>query len=63
MTAVLTLGAPITAALQLVSAGQLPAPDRRVGYGIGPAVRTRTRLAGAPWPSRATTVTQPAVQA
>lgn len=32
VTAVLTLGAPITAALQLASSGQLPAPGAAAGY-------------------------------
>lgn len=35
VTAVLTLGAPITALLQLVSAGALPAPGVALGYGAG----------------------------
>jgi len=35
VTAVLTLGAPITALLQLVSAGALPAPGVVLGYGMG----------------------------
>jgi drug/metabolite transporter (DMT)-like permease len=35
VTAVLTLGAPITAVLQLVTAGQVPAPAVAVGYGAG----------------------------
>lgn len=35
VTAVLTLGAPITAALQLGAAGQVPAPAAALGYGIG----------------------------
>lgn len=35
VTAVLTLGAPITAALQLIANGQVPAPSVAAGYGIG----------------------------
>jgi drug/metabolite transporter (DMT)-like permease len=35
VTAVLTLGAPITALLQLVSAGAVPAPGAAIGYGAG----------------------------
>jgi drug/metabolite transporter (DMT)-like permease len=35
VTAILTLGAPITAALQLSFAGQVPAPSAALGYGIG----------------------------
>ncbi|MGZ8562187.1 MAG: DMT family transporter [Candidatus Limnocylindria bacterium] len=35
VTAVLTIGAPITAALQLIANGQAPAPSVAVGYGIG----------------------------
>lgn len=35
VTAVLTLGAPITAGLQLVASGQLPAPAAALGYGAG----------------------------
>jgi drug/metabolite transporter (DMT)-like permease len=35
VTAVLTLGAPITALLQLVSAGAVPAPGVALGYGAG----------------------------
>lgn len=35
VTAVLTIGAPITAALQLVANGQVPAPGVALGYGIG----------------------------
>jgi drug/metabolite transporter (DMT)-like permease len=55
VTAVLTLGAPITAGLQLVAAGQVPAPSAAAGYGIGLiaalgvawlALRTRAQAAG-----------------
>jgi drug/metabolite transporter (DMT)-like permease len=35
VTAVLTIGAPITAALQLVANGQVPTPSVALGYGIG----------------------------
>lgn len=35
VTAVLTLGAPITAALQLVANGQVPTPGVALGYGLG----------------------------
>jgi uncharacterized membrane protein len=35
VTAVLTLAAPITATLQLVSTGTTPAPAIGLGYGIG----------------------------
>jgi uncharacterized membrane protein len=35
VTAILTLGAPVTAALQLVAAGQVPTPSAAAGYGIG----------------------------
>jgi drug/metabolite transporter (DMT)-like permease len=35
VTAVLTIGAPITAGLQLVAAGQVPAPGAAIGYGVG----------------------------
>jgi drug/metabolite transporter (DMT)-like permease len=35
VTAVLTLGAPITAGLQLVAAGQVPSPGAALGYGTG----------------------------
>ncbi|HEX9635617.1 MAG TPA: DMT family transporter [Candidatus Limnocylindria bacterium] len=35
VTAVLTIGAPITAGLQLVAAGQVPTPSTAAGYGIG----------------------------
>jgi drug/metabolite transporter (DMT)-like permease len=35
VTAVLTLAAPITATLQLISTGRLPPPDVALGYGIG----------------------------
>lgn len=35
VTAILTLGLPITAGLQLVSNGQVPTPDAVVGYGAG----------------------------
>jgi drug/metabolite transporter (DMT)-like permease len=35
VTAVLTMGAPITATLQLVAAGAVPAPGVALGYGAG----------------------------
>jgi drug/metabolite transporter (DMT)-like permease len=63
VTAVLTLGAPITAALQLMSAGQLPAPTIALGYGIGLLSALTLAWLAVRGQSRATTVTQPAVRA
>lgn len=63
VTAVLTLGAPITAALQLVSAGQLPAPTIALGYGISLLSALTLAWLAVRGQSRATTVTQPTVQA
>ena len=62
MTAVLTLGAPITAHLQLVSAGQLPAPTIALGYGISLLAALTLAWLAVRGQSRATS-TQPAVQA
>jgi drug/metabolite transporter (DMT)-like permease len=63
VTAVLTLGAPITAALQLMSAGQLPAPTIALGYGISLLSALTLAWLAVRGQSRAGTVTQPAVQA
>lgn len=58
VTAVLTLGAPITAGLQLVANGQVPAPSAAFGYGTGllaAAVVAWVALRAAPMaPARAT---------
>ena len=51
VTAVLTVGAPITAALQLVANGQVPAPAAALGYGttlLAVAVVAWVALRGAP---------------
>ena len=63
VTAVLTLGAPITAALQLMSTGQLPPPAIALGYGTSLLAALTLAWLAVRGQSRATTVTQPAVQA
>ena len=63
VTAVLTLGAPITAGLQLMSAGQLPAPTIALGYGISLLSALTLAWLAVRGQSRVGTVTQPAVQA
>jgi len=63
VTAVLTLGAPITAALQLMSAGQLPAPTIALGYGISLLSALTLAWLAVRGQSRSRTVAQPAVQA
>ena len=62
VTAILTLGAPITAALQLMSAGQLPAPTIALGYGISLLSALTLAWLAVRGQPRAATVTQPAVQ-
>jgi drug/metabolite transporter (DMT)-like permease len=58
VTAVLTLGAPITAALQLASSGQLPAPAAAIGYAgtlVAGLVVGWMAVRGAPRPALAAT--------
>jgi drug/metabolite transporter (DMT)-like permease len=63
VTAVLTLGAPITAALQLMSTGQLPPPAITLGYGISLLAALTLAWLAVRTQSRAGAVTRPATRA
>jgi uncharacterized membrane protein len=63
VTAILTLGAPITASLQLMSTGQLPPPAIAMGYGISLIAALTLAWLAVRGQSRAPTASQPAIQA